>query len=88
MGKQETGNNACHWSALVGSVRVCSQSQVSAPPTPGTIGLFSKIVIVVLQRDGPSSLIMVDKERMERLEGEPWYKEVVELRKAANDYKV
>ena len=41
-----------------------------------------------MQRDGPSSLIMVDKERMERLEGEPWYKEVVELRKAANDYKV
>ena len=77
---------------LVGVSRLCKSVQpitgLSPPPTPGTIGLFSKIVIVVLQRDGPSSLIMVDKERMERLEGEPWYKEVVELRKAANDYKV
>jgi hypothetical protein len=41
-----------------------------------------------LQKDGPSSLIRVDKDRLERLEGEPWYKEVQELRKAANDYKV
>ncbi len=41
-----------------------------------------------MQKDGPSSLIRVDKDRLERLEGEPWYKEVQELRKAANDYKV
>ena len=27
-------------------------------------------------------------ERTEHLSGEPWYQEVIELRKAANDYKV
>ena len=27
-------------------------------------------------------------EKQEKLEGEPWYKEVQELRKVANDYKV
>jgi hypothetical protein len=37
----------------------------------------------MVQKEGPSSLV-----RLEKLEGEPWYKEVVELRKAANDYKV
>ena len=28
------------------------------------------------------------QERSQNLSGEPWYQEVIELRKAANDYKV
>jgi len=40
------------------------------------------------EADGPSSLVRLDKmEKIEKLEGEPWYKEVQELRKVANDYK-
>merc|ERR1712200_241346 len=35
--------------------------------------------------DGPSSL--VSSEKMEGMESGPWYKEVQELRKVANDYK-
>lgn len=37
------------------------------------------------EMDGPSSLVRLDKQ--DKLEGEPWYKEVQELRKVANDYK-
>merc|ERR1719309_871671 len=40
------------------------------------------------EADGPSSLVRLDKtDKIEKLEGEPWYKEVQELRKVANDYK-
>ena len=48
--------------------------------------LFGKPTNKLLKVDGPSSL--VSSEKMEGMESGPWYKEVQELRKVANDYKV
>ena len=46
----------------------------------------SSLYRILAQVDGPTSL--VTEKKVERLEGEPWYKEVQELRKVANAYKV